>query len=657
MTFVLYVSLVVALIFNLLYVFIDVLPNLGFFVSNSINTIGKWSDLGIISALVVILSYLIIETQQNNSLFKKIAWVGLVVSGISAFIISEIIIWLLLGFLSVVYLVYKIVSIRRAKTDSINKNLPYTTIAVVLISFVMILAGGLLSQFTDAKLGIVFSETKPGIQSTLELSKNTIAEKPLLGVGENRFERAWQLYKPENINQTNFWGADFVYGYSYITSIPAKVGILGTLAWLLFIVVLVWNIIRALFKESDDPVSMKLNVLHSFAALFVLMVLALQVPSVFVLIISFTVLGLFMGTLDRNGLYKTTEISIDKKPKLGFLYIFSIIVLMILSIYVGYMSARQFTSTILLEKANYSLSTGDFDGTRSNIINSINVFTTDNNLRSLSNYYQIEINRLLQTGTFENQSVVDGFRELLSNSIAANSAAINFDPNNYINYSSLANIYNSLIQLNVEGSYDQAIEAYESAKRVNPNNPGILVDMGRSAFFAERYDEARGFVDQALEEKPRFVNAVFLLSQIQVQEGEIDNAIRSVQASIDIQPNDSNLYLQLGLLRYNEQDYQGAIGAFERAVILNRFFSNAKYFLGLSYEQVGRTEDALGQFEDLKLLNPENTEIDQIISDLRSGAGIVEEQIEDLEELPLEEGEDGSDEVSLEETEGSEDSE
>lgn len=638
-TYGIYTSFVIALFVHLLYVFVSALPNLGFFVSNSVNTIGKWSDLGIVSAFVIIVSYLTIETHQKRARIKTFSWIGLVISVISAIVINETVIWITLGLISLIYLVYKIIITRQNSEESINKSLPYTTIAVLLVSFVMILAGGILSNFSDAFLNINFSETKPGIQSTFELSKNVITENPVFGYGPNRFTEAWQMHKPDFISQTNYWGTDFNFGYSYFTSILPQVGLLGTLAWALFVVMIVWGAIKLLFKKTNGLIENKLNLIHSFAAIFFIFVLFVQVPSASLLVTAFVFLGIFLGSLIRNDLYKTINISIDKKPKIGFLYIFSIIVLMILSIYMAYMSARQFTSTLFLEKASYQVQIGEIDLGGRSLINSINIFTNDQNLRSLSEYNQIQMGLLLQNSTLEDQGTVDSFRGLLTNAINASTAAINYDPNNYLNFASTANIYESLLEINVEGSYEQAIAFYEEALKLNPKNPGIYLDMARTAFKSGQNDVAREYISESLKIKPQFANAAFLLSQIQISEDNIPEAIRSVEASIALQPNNSNLYFQLGLLRYNENDYQGAIASFERAVILSPYFSNAKYFLGLSYEQVGRTSDAIYQFEDLEILNPDNSEIKEILSNLRSGNSIpVEDNSdEEVEDLPLEE--------------------
>ena len=67
------------------------------------------------------------------------------------------------------------------------------------------------------------------------------------------------------------------------------------------------------------------------------------------------------------------------------------------------------------------------------------------------------------------------------------------------------------------------------------------------------------------------------------------------------------------------KEYTGAVSALERAIELNSAYANAKYFLGLSYSKLGRRADAIKQFEGLKATNPDNKEIDLILTNLNAG--------------------------------------
>jgi tetratricopeptide (TPR) repeat protein len=76
--------------------------------------------------------------------------------------------------------------------------------------------------------------------------------------------------------------------------------------------------------------------------------------------------------------------------------------------------------------------------------------------------------------------------------------------------------------------------------------------------------------------------------------------------------------------------------------VLDSQYANAKYFLGLSYERLGRREDAIKQFEGIKVTNPDNQEIELILSNLKAGKSPftdarppIDDQPERRSELPV----------------------
>jgi tetratricopeptide (TPR) repeat protein len=646
LNFAIYLSILVTVLFHLVYIILNkviTLPDFGFFLSTSVNTVGKWTDLGVLAALLVVLSYLIIETQKDNGIMKIISWIGLIAGAVMVFIVNTLVLWIILGVLSIIYLVYKIIDSKQESDLSVRKSIPITAIIVILLSFTMFLVGNFVSSLTNNWLNVTFEETKPSLNATIEVTRKAISENPLLGYGPNRFEHAWQDFKPDNVNLSNFWATDFIFGYSYVTTIPVSIGILGALAFLFFAVMLLLNSFKLLFQKTDGVISKNNNVISIFTIFFFVIVLSVHVPSVTILALAFVYLGLFLAALSRSGVYRTSEIVIESKPKIGFVFIFFVIVLMISSIYLGYMTVRQFASRIIVENANSTLIAGDPAKAERGFINAVNIYSSDQNFRLLADFYKIQITELLSSADPNSEVVVERFRSLLSNSIRASRNAIAFDNTNYLNYFSLGSTYQQLAGLGVEGAYDQAKAEYEKALTRNPKNPGILLGIARSAFLSGLNDESKEYIGKSIEMKPNYTDAAFLLAQIQVAEGDIAEATNSVEAAIAVDPTNSNLYFQLGLLKYNQANYEGAVVAFESAVILNPFFSNAKYFLGLSYEREGRRSDAILQFEDIKLLNPNNSEVELILGNLKADKSPftdalppIDDQPEDREELPLE---------------------
>ena len=137
-------------------------------------------------------------------------------------------------------------------------------------------------------------------------------------------------------------------------------------------------------------------------------------------------------------------------------------------------------------------------------------------------------------------------------------------------------------------------------------------------------DEAKLLISQSLELKSNYTEAIFLLSQIQADEGNIEQAIESTDIAAILEPSNIGVFFQLGVLKYQNEDFVGALRAFERAVELNDFYSNARYFKGLSHDQLGQTELALIEFERVLELNPANQEVVDIIANLKAGRSALE---------------------------------
>jgi cytochrome c-type biogenesis protein CcmH/NrfG len=185
-----------------------------------------------------------------------------------------------------------------------------------------------------------------------------------------------------------------------------------------------------------------------------------------------------------------------------------------------------------------------------------------------------------------------------------------------LNYVNLGNIYSALVPLSVSNSYESAISAYDKALALAPNNPSIFLSKANVEIANKNTTEARNLIKQALDMKLNYVDALFLLAQIETGEGNLLEAIKQAEYAGQVAPNDPTVFFRLGLLRYNNNDYSGAVSAFEKAVILDNTYLNARYFLGLSYKKAGRSSDALIQFNILKEVLPDNEDIKKAISSI-----------------------------------------
>jgi tetratricopeptide (TPR) repeat protein len=166
---------------------------------------------------------------------------------------------------------------------------------------------------------------------------------------------------------------------------------------------------------------------------------------------------------------------------------------------------------------------------------------------------------------------------------------------------------------------DRSLSSMGTAESFDPQNPEyqtlnalLLARLGESV-------RAREALLAAIGIKQNYTDALFLLSQLDIQEGKTESAIALTQAIISIEPRNPTRYFQLGALLAANNDLPNAIAAFELAVQLDPNFANARYLLALAYIDSNEIEAALRELRLVLELNPDNQELPVLISQLESG--------------------------------------
>lgn len=639
-----HLAMIFVMLMHVLNVLVPFVPALGFFVNNTINTIGKWYDLGFFAAFGMLSSVLVLQFLRHSKFYKSIGWGGIVLSSILVILVNSILVWAVTGVFALLYIVLN--ALIQKSSDS-HDQMSYPALAILALSVIFILVGPKFGALVGTTFNFQFEEVRPTVASTIEVIGDTLRESPVVGVGLNRFETAWLKHKPVGVNTSDFWDTDFRYGYSNILSVPVVQGIVGGLAWIFFIIVSVYYAFRLLFVQPEQKSDIFMNLYAVLAYVFFLVTMILYVPSVVMIGLFFIFLGFFISNLNGAGLISYKEVALDKNPKLSFGYILALVAILIILIYFAFIVMSQYSSRLMFENASkiYS-STGDIVATENQVIKAQFVYSSDVYLRSLAEIGLIKIGTIINDTNLTQEQAIDQFRNTLQATVEHAQSAITYDQQSYANRLALVSIYKNLVPLAVPGAKEEAIRTLDEISAITPNNPSLNLEKARVYALAKEFDTASLEIAKALELKPNYVDAVFLLSQIQVEKGEIDQAVISIQAALSVQPYNPSLHFQLGLLKYNQEKFAEAITSFENAVIISPYFGNAKYFLGLSYYRNGRTSDAVIQFENLSAMYPQNSEVSFILNNLKQGKdpfdGVqppLDASPESRDELPVEEDE------------------
>jgi tetratricopeptide (TPR) repeat protein len=616
----------------------------------TVTPVGVWNNLAVVFGAGAILTLITLEMLPVKNLAKWLLRFVLILSLVILAVVNFFDVWIVLAIFSLIFFVYALsfgatIMVGSSSTDSNNRHISYHALAVLIISAMFVIAGGSLGSIISSTLNISQTTVRPTWSVTYDITKQTLKEAPIFGAGPNRFVNQWISDKPSSVNQTDFWATEFSYGVGLIPSFGVTTGILGILAWLAFFGFLVYFGFKGIFADVKDSFS-RFSITSSFLlSLFFWVMAILYVPSVPVFILTFFVTGMFVAALSQGGIISFKTISLVDKPKIGFISMLGLVLLLLVVVSTGYIVVEKFIASIYYQEGVVVLNTtGDLSQAGTYIVRALQLSPNDAYLRSLADVNISQFNKIVNQSskTTDQDALARDLQQTLGAALANLNAAKAYDATKYQNWLGLANVYDLMTQVGVTGAYDESRKAYDEVVKRNPDNPGIDLAQARLELAKGDIDAAKSFIGQALTKKPNYTDAFFLLSQIQVSDGKVDDAIASVRQASLVDPNNQGIYFQLGLLYYNKKSYSQAAGAFEEAVKIDNFYANARYFLGLSYYQLNRNQDAIAQFEAIQKTNPDNQEIALILKNLQTGKSPftnaeppVTDQPQSREDLPV----------------------
>ena len=239
------------------------------------------------------------------------------------------------------------------------------------------------------------------------------------------------------------------------------------------------------------------------------------------------------------------------------------IILLIGTVYSAYLYSRKFLALnnysqalILFEK------TGDIDKTGKKLMKAAKMDKQDEYYRALSELGLVSLSQIAASKDIPADKAATLFRDNLGAAIAYAQEAARINPADPVNWMQLGRVYESVVALKVEKADEAAINSYKEAVKASPLDPSPFIALARVAMQTNKKDEARKYLQSALDIKPDFVDALFLLSQVEVQAGNLKEAILKTERIAAISPNNFGIFFQLGLLQYQNNNFNAARAAF-----------------------------------------------------------------------------------------------
>ena len=198
--------------------------------------------------------------------------------------------------------------------------------------------------------------------------------------------------------------------------------------------------------------------------------------------------------------------------------------------------------------------------------------------------------------------VVDGNRLLemmdYTSAIEAYDKATDINPNNGDAW------YNKATALSDLGQYEDAITAYDKAIALNPDDADAWFDKGYALDELGQYEEAIKAYDKALiinqNDGDAWYNKGIALDNL----GRYEEAIKAYDKATNINPDDAGAWYNKGIVLDSVGRYDEAIKAYDKATDLDPNYVDAWYNKGIALDNLGRYEEAIKAYDKATDLDP-----------------------------------------------------
>jgi tetratricopeptide (TPR) repeat protein len=589
----------------------------------SVSLVGSLNDLAVFFGLIAIFALLSLILLPVTNVIRGVLWGVLVASAFFLMVVNLTVLWWIFGAFALSFLIYSISTTYFSRSGGKLDQISIASLVMFVLSVIFIFGGSFTTKMAEwADVGEF--DVRPSWQTTVSIGDQALSDTSVIfGTGPGTFANVWSRYMPSSINVTAFWLTPFPYGIGLVPTSVITTGLLGALAWFTFFVVFLWRGSRNMLLSTDSSqgsIADYIRVTSFVAALYLWINTIIQVPSPVLVIYAALLTGVFIASLNFGASSsKYFSFAFRDNPRVGFAITLVLTLATLGSVGGIYGLTTRYKAEAYFQQAARLVSEeGKIDDAFVLTTKAIESNRADIYYRFISNLDMVRIQNLVAQNK-PPEEIKEEYQELLTRAIKNAMEATILDELDYQNWVNLGNIYQSNIPYGVDGVMDSAIGAYDQALTLHPNSPSIYY--AKAVLEHARGDnvKAREYVQNAITMRNQYTDAIFLLAQIQIENNEVADAIKSVEAITLFNPLNAVAFFQLGLLHYAAEEFPRSIEAFGRAVEINPDYANARYFLGLSYWRLGNNANALEEFRKVQATNPDNAEVVSVIANLEAG--------------------------------------
>jgi len=549
--------------------------------ATSFNTIGSAGSLGFLSAILLPLGIVLLIVSKKW--WKVLFGAQLALSMIIFFVVDYPIVWW--AVIVAAFLVMVLMAVRRDIFDGRWMSVPVFFLAISL--FFVLLNPSIFGVGQNANEIFLSQNT------SLQMVLSAIKEMPVFGSGLGTFAYDFSKFKTPDFSQSSLWSVTFTRGASEFLSNVAMTGVFGTLALIALVIAVIVATFRSLIVEKITKTSIKaedesyLNrvLVLAFVSSFLVecMVFGIYNANIVLYFVFFFAMAALVELISKEK--QMYELKPSSLTTLIATFVFTLAFIFGLGILI--LDGQRYVAEVNYYKGLVQLNAEDIDGGAKKIESAATINpASDLYFRQLSQVYLLQLQQKVSgitTETLTDDQKTE-IQTLVANSVNAGKLSTDLNSKSVTNWSSRGYVYQNLFGF-LDDANTWAINSYEEALKLDPNNPYLYAQ--------------EGYVN--------FISAYNLGEDKTTEKNQL-------------------------LTKAEEQ--------LQKSLALNSEYSNALYYLGLVYNAMGYKDKAIEQFEKVKQLNSNSKEtqesIQKIIDTLKSGGSAGTEAM--TKENPLDTG-------------------
>ena len=160
------------------------------------------------------------------------------------------------------------------------------------------------------------------------------------------------------------------------------------------------------------------------------------------------------------------------------------------------------------------------------------------------------------------------------------------------------------IQNHKENNFEIAEKLYKKILNIDPNHFKSLHLLGTLSAQVKNLDQARIFLERAIEIKNDYSETHYNLGNVLIDLGEIEKAINCYEKVIQINPDNADAHNNLGNLLKKLGKIQDAENCYKRAITIDPNYTSAYNNLATIFQKNKNFHEAVSLYEKTIKLNP-----------------------------------------------------